>query len=221
MRGRDRGISTSRRNRSARTTGKVGARRRWGGSRGDASHPETAREDTTLRRSQIRFAVIFLIVAAVLFVAYSFPYQENGISERWFQRYLSAYARLAGFVLGFFDRQVSVAGNVISGHMSLKIVKSCDAMEANLLFVAAVAAWPARWHRKLVAGAVGLVVLVVVNVVRICSLYFVGARFPAAFEFLHIDLWPFLIIVVAIAQFVGWAVWMQRVPAVKAAPVGP
>ncbi len=190
----------------------------WRRKRSALAAARRSEEDDAARsqnRSQVRFALTFIVVAIVLFSLYSFPYQERGISEHWFHSYLSGYAHLAGSVLWVFDRAVQVKGTVIDGRFSLNIVKSCDAMEANLLFLAAITAWPARWRRKLVAATVGVSMLVVVNVIRICSLYAVGIHFPSAFEFFHIELWPLLIIGAAIADFLGWAIWM-RPPAAAA-----
>lgn len=169
-------------------------------------------------RPQLRFALIFLVAAGALFAIYSFPYQENGISEHWFHRYLAGYARLAGGVLGLFDRQVHVEGTVIDGRFSLNIVKSCDAMEASLLFLAAIVAWPGRWRRKILAAAVGLVALTLLNVVRICTLYAVGIHFPRAFEPLHVEIWPLLLILATIGNFIVWARWMRPGPAADAPP---
>jgi exosortase/archaeosortase family protein len=162
------------------------------------------------RRAQLRFALTFVLAAGALFSLYAFPYAERGRVQRWFGVYLAGYARLAGHVLGLFDSQVRVVGNVIAGRGSLAIVKTCDAMEANLLFFAAVLAVPARWSRKAVAAVLGTALLVAVNVARICSLYFVGIYFPGAFEFIHIEVWPALLIIVATAEFAAWALWMAR-----------
>jgi exosortase H (IPTLxxWG-CTERM-specific) len=155
------------------------------------------------RGPQLRFVLTFVAAAAVLFSLYSFPYAENGISETWFQGYLRAYARLAGSILSIFDGQVDVAGTVIGGRYWLRIVKTCDAMEANLLFLAAVFAFPARWSRKAVAALLGIVVLVGVNVIRICSLYFIGLYLPARFELFHAELWPLLLIVFSLGKTAG------------------
>lgn len=170
------------------------------------------------RRSQLRFALTFVAVAATLFALYSFPYQESGISERWFRAYLAGYARLAGTVLAVFDPQVKVEGTVIDGRFTLNIVKSCDAMEASLLFVAAILAWPGRWRRKALAIGVGVGGLALLNVARICSLYAVGVHLPSTFELFHIEVWPSLLILATIANFVFWARWLRRAPGAAAVP---
>ncbi len=157
-----------------------------------------------------RFAVTFAAMSAVLFGLYFFPYAENGGSEAWFTAYLAQYARLVGHTLGLVEPHVSVTGNVVSGRFSMSIIKSCDGMEANILFCAATLAFPGSWRRKMLAVACGLVALVAFNVLRLCSLYYVGVYFPSAFEFAHFDVWPLLIVAFALVDFLFVARWVQR-----------
>jgi exosortase/archaeosortase family protein len=175
-------------------------------------------------RAAARFAVTFAALAAVLFALYAFPWAEHGISERLLRGYLAGYARVAGGILGIFDPRVVVAGNVVTGRTALAIVKTCDAMEANLLFLAAVLAFPAapgaalrRWPRKLLAALIGIVAISALNVVRICSLYAVGVYFPSAFELLHVEVWPLLLIAAAAAIFAAAARFLSRPPVLETA----
>jgi exosortase H (IPTLxxWG-CTERM-specific) len=156
-----------------------------------------------------RFAVTFAVLSAVLFGAYFFPYAERGGSETAFAGYLARYAALVGHALRLVEPHVSVTGNIVSGRFSMQIIKSCDGMEANILFCAATLAFPGPWLRKLVAAAGGLVALVGFNVLRLCSLYFIGVYFPAAFEFAHFDLWPLLVISFALVEFLLITRWIN------------
>ena len=175
-------------------------------------------------RPALRFALTFAGAAALLFGAYAFPYRELGMSEGWLRGYLSGYARLAGAILGLFDPRVVVEGNVITGRSALSIVKTCDAMEANLLFVAAVLAFPSapleparRWQRKLIAALAGIAAISSLNVARICSLYAVSIYWPSAFELCHVELWPLLLIIATVALFAAAARWLSRAPAARTA----
>lgn len=156
---------------------------------------------------RLRFAIGFIVVAGALFSVYTFPYEESGISERWFAAYLSLYARLAGGILSQFDPTLTVSGQDILGRFNLRIVKNCDAMEANILFAAAVLAFPGAWGKRLVGVFFGVPVLVAINVLRICSLYYVGIHLPGAFEFFHLELWPLVMTASAVIVFLVWATW--------------
>jgi exosortase/archaeosortase family protein len=161
-------------------------------------------------RAELRFALAFAAISALLLGLYAFPYQELGFSERWFDGYLSAYARLVGKVLGCVESGVHVDGTLISGRYSLRIVKTCDAMEANALFAAAVLALGGPWLKKLGALALGLVALIFANVLRIMTLYYAGALAPGAFRVLHEEVWPLVLVAFAGGAFLLAASWIRR-----------
>jgi exosortase/archaeosortase family protein len=167
------------------------------------------------RASQRRFVLRFFAIAAALLLLYCFPYKENGFSERWFDAFLADYARLARAFIALFDPTATVFNGEIHGRFAVKIVKGCDAMEAKILFVSAVLAFPAKWTRRLMVVALGLVTLTAVNVLRISSLYFIGTFRPTLVDPLHLEVWPFLMVAVASGLFLGGAALMQRAPAAE------
>ncbi|MET0593860.1 MAG: archaeosortase/exosortase family protein [Polyangiaceae bacterium] len=162
------------------------------------------------RRAQVRFAISFAVVAAVLLAVYCYPYEAGGWFEKGLAAYLRGYARIAGGLLGVIEPGIRVADRTIFGRYSLVIVKSCDGMEPNILLLAAIAAFPAPAGRRLVAALIGVPILVVCNLVRICTLYFVGIHLPAWFEFAHLELWPLLFVAIAALTFLQLAAWMKR-----------
>lgn len=164
---------------------------------------------TELGRARLRFAVIFAIVAGALLALYGFPYAAPGFRGDLFAWYLSAYAQVAGAVIRLTDPAVHVAGMDIVGRTSLTIAKNCDAMDVNLLLIAAIVAFPARWPRRLAGIAAGVAVVTAVNVVRIVTLYHLNVRTPAAFDFMHAEVWPFGMVVVAVAAFAVWSRWSR------------
>jgi exosortase H (IPTLxxWG-CTERM-specific) len=145
-----------------------------------------------------------------LITLYLFPYPDGSPPLQVVGFYLRSYARAAGGVLALFDPTVHVSGVLISGRFPLRIVRSCDAGEAMALLVAAVTAFPATWKERLTGAIAGTAVIFVVNVVRICALYFTGVLRPDLFDFVHHDVWPLVIILVALVVFVAWATWVQR-----------
>jgi exosortase/archaeosortase family protein len=167
-----------------------------------------AADSVTAQR--VRFAAGFVLVAGVLFALYTFPYEENGISERWFEDYLAFYARAAGFALHQLDSAVSVHGSDILGRYPLRIVKNCDAIEVNILFASAVLAFPTSWRRRALGLLLGLPALIALNITRICSLYFIGVASPDSFELFHLEVWPLVLVACAALLFMGWANWTER-----------
>lgn len=166
-------------------------------------------ERDELRRRRVRFLATFVVCAGTLLAVYSFPYAEGGLKETWFIGYLAAYARLTGAVLRLFDSGIHVVGRDIVGKVSLTIAKNCDAMDINIVFAAAVVAFPAPWRDRLVGVALGTGVLAVVNVLRIASLYGVDARWPGLFEVAHAEVWPLLLVGIAVVMFLRWSRWAE------------
>lgn len=170
-----------------------------------------------LRRARLRFAVVFVAVGGALMTLYSFPYAQLGLREDWFRAYLAVYARVTGFVLHLLDGSVRVAGSDIVGRTSLTVAKNCDAMDVNILFAAAVVAFPARWPMRAVGIGAGSALLAAVNVVRIASLYFVAIHWPGAFDVIHAEVWPLAIVGLAVAAFLSWSRWVDAARDARAA----
>jgi exosortase/archaeosortase family protein len=153
--------------------------------------------------AQTRFVLIFCSSAALLLLLYCFPYREHGISERGFDAFFAGYARLAHALIRLVDPSALVVGSEIHGRFSVRIIKGCDAMETNILFVSAVLAFPAKLPRKVGAALLGLLLLTALNLLRIASLYAAGAARPDVLELLHLEVWPFVMIAVAALLFLG------------------
>lgn len=149
----------------------------------------------------LRFVVAFAGFAAILLAAYYFPYAEGGAVRRVLDSYLKGYAALAGFLLRPFEPHLVIVGQDIIGRYSLRIVKTCDAMDVNILLTSAILAWPTSIWKRLLGVLAGLTTIAMVNTLRICSLYFIGVYAPGHFELFHIELWPIAIVVIVVALF--------------------
>jgi exosortase/archaeosortase family protein len=160
-----------------------------------------------VRHARLRFAATFAVVAGAALAIYSFPYAEHGVREDWFTRYLAAYARVAGWVLRLTHANVQVAGTEVVGNISLTVAKNCDAMDVNILFVAAIVAFPVGWRRRAIGIGLGVAGLAIANIVRIVSLYYIGVRWPSRFEVVHAELWPFAMVALAVSAFLLWSRW--------------
>jgi exosortase/archaeosortase family protein len=168
-------------------------------------------------RLGLRFGLRFAAIAAVLFAVYAFPFELFGAKQDWLQGYLAAYARLAGGALALVERGVVVDGTYIQGRFAMQIVRNCDAADVNILFVSALLAFPGAWQAKvwLLIGGVGA--LVAANVLRICSLYYVGVFAPERFKVVHEEVWPLLLVVFTVVVFLACVRKLQLPPGDRAA----
>lgn len=153
----------------------------------------------------VRFVLGFLALLAVFYAIYS-PVSQT----EFYKGYLGVLAQISALVLRIGGYTISVTGKLLtcpSPLFSLEIVPGCDGMEALALFVAAVLASPVSLRSRLVFAAIGSIGVFAINILRIVSLFLVGAHFPKRFEVLHWDLWPGLLILVIMSS---WMIWARR-----------
>jgi exosortase/archaeosortase family protein len=157
-----------------------------------------------MTRPRLRFVLTFLGVSSVLLGAYYYP--EPPAPIRVFSEgVLHGYALATGSLLGAFERGVSVSGHDITGRYGLRLVKTCDAMDATILLLSAIAAWPAPWKDRIRALAISIPMLIALNIVRLFTLYYVGVYLPQCFETAHMEVWPVVMLTTLVAWFVYFA----------------
>jgi exosortase/archaeosortase family protein len=149
-----------------------------------------------------RYPLTVAAIAAPLFVFYCYPYADNGVMAAGIHSYLSLYAKIVGTVLSALDPSVVVNGNDVAGHMfSVRIVQTCDAMEVNILLAAALAGFPMPPGRRLVTVLASVPSMTLINIIRLCVLYWVGAHAPSWFRRTHETLAPLLLVACALVIF--------------------
>lgn len=116
-------------------------------------------------------------------------------------------------LLGFSVQGDAQTLSTTAGSFTVAIGNGCNGAWAHLIFLASVLAYPATWKEKLLGLAVGQPVLVVLNVVRVVSLFIIGVYAPTIFRAAHVYVWQFLIIGFAMLMLFVWADQFVRRPA--------
>lgn len=62
---------------------------------------------------------------------------------------------------------------------SLSVAHGCNGVHAVLIFAAAILAFPARWTRRLIGLAAGVVIIFGFNMIRLVNLLLVAVYIPA------------------------------------------
>ncbi len=128
--------------------------------------------------------------------------------------YTTFVANESALALNLFGEHARVAGQVLtSSRFSVTIFNGCNGLEAILIFVSGVVAFPAPWRRKLLGVLLGFVAIQVFNVIRVVSLFYIGVFEPAWFNVSHVFIWQSLVIVFGV---VLWLVWVRRYALVQA-----
>jgi len=138
------------------------------------------------------------------------------IKDGFFPAYLRLNARVSGAMLRMMGEDVSVRDqSMISAEgPAIEIERGCDAVEPSALFVSAVLASPVPLLSRLSAALAGTLLLMILNFVRVISLFLVRVYYPKAFETMHLDVWQALFILLAIMI---WAIWASRMSRKRAA----
>ena len=79
--------------------------------------------------------------------------------------------------------------------------------------------FPAALVSKIPGMLLGTVCLMVLNLARIISLFYVRKHFPSVFEVMHVDVWQTLFVLLAILFWILWAI--RAVPSVSPIPDAP
>lgn len=162
------------------------------------------------RASGTRFVLSAAALMGALYLLYYFPYPAGSWPARALSGFLALQARAAAALIVCFEPGAYAEGAQILGRFPLVIVKACSSLDAQALFAGCVLAFPAPLRAKGLALAAGCALISALNVLRIALLYFVGADAPDAFDSVHEEVMPLLLVVVASAAFAGWAYWLRR-----------
>jgi exosortase/archaeosortase family protein len=83
-------------------------------------------------------------------------------------------------------------------------------MEAVIILLAAVFAFPATFVQKIIGFVSGFVAIHALNVVRIISLYYIAIWDMKWYEWFHLYVWQMLIILDALLVWLIWLRWINK-----------
>jgi exosortase H (IPTLxxWG-CTERM-specific) len=155
-----------------------------------------------MQRTQVLFLVKFfvILVGAYLLIAWN-PVNDNVIVP-----FTTGVAKVSGALLQGIGQPVEVHGTVIrSSRFGVNINNGCNGVEAMLILLASIVAFPASLKARAIGLALGAVVVQLLNAVRIVTLYLLGAYQPRLFDMFHTAVWQILVILSAIAFFLIWS----------------
>lgn len=148
-----------------------------------------------------RFVGIYALVLSLSFLVLAL----RPVNDQIVNPYTTLVAHEARLVLNLFGERATVSKQVLSSpRFSVAIFNGCNGLEAILIFVSGVVAFPAPWHRKVAGIVLGFLAIQVFNVVRVVSLFYVGIFRPQWFSVSHIFVWQSLVIVFSVVLWLGW-----------------
>ena len=81
-------------------------------------------------------------------------------------------------------------------------------LQATLVLLAAILAFPAPWRHKAIGLVIGVVAVQALNIIRVISLFYLGQWSMLAFEWAHLYLWQALIM---LDVLIVWLIWIRKI----------
>jgi len=158
-----------------------------------------------------RFIGIFLFVLLALFSLEMF----GPVHEQVVEPFTGFLATLSVWIITLFDDSVIAYGRVIRdsvGGFAVSIESGCNGVEATIVLIAAVVAFPATWRQRLAAIVIGFLAIQVANLARIISLFYLGQWNFDVFTWIHLYLWPVLIMLDVLIVFIVYLRYISVQP---------
>lgn len=168
--------------------------------------------------NSIRFLVIFL---ACIWLGFAIEIL-TWVQVHFVKPYINGVAGVCGALIKLFGGDAVVAGPIIrsqSNGFAVEIGNDCSGLEVLILLGAAVMAYrAASYSQKLVGFLACSLAIVVINTVRVITLFYLGQYSQSIFDWAHLYIWDVLIIIDGIVVYILWIKWVLRSMQVKDAP---
>ncbi len=159
-------------------------------------------------RAIILKPLFFFIAIMVLFYAIWATqfFQENILSK-----IAAANATVGSFFLNILGMDTNTINErIVSQSFSVNVKAGCDGIEAIMLCVAGMLVFPSKLGQKVKGIFIGVSFLLFLNLFRIMTLFLTGKYYRKAFDFMHLDFWQVLFIILAIITVLIWIQWVNK-----------
>ncbi len=155
-----------------------------------------------------RFFALFVVILLALFAAELTPPAQSAVVIPW----TDALARISAGLVTIFDPHVAAFGKILqstTNGFAISIEAGCNGIEAAIILIAAMLAFPAPWKHRAIGIVAGLAAVQALNIVRVVSLFYLGQWSFKAFEWAHFYLWQALIM---LDVLIVWLLWIRTLP---------
>lgn len=162
-----------------------------------------------------RFISVF---ATVLLILFGLEMQQS-VQLSMIQPFTGVLADISAALIMPFDDAVTATGRVIrhsENQFAVSIEAGCNGVEAAIVLIAAVVAFPAKPLQKAAAIVIGFLAIQAMNILRIISLFYLGQWRMDVFSWSHLYLWPVLIMLDVLIVFLLYLRYLSRAGAQSA-----
>ncbi|MEP5566937.1 MAG: exosortase H [Halioglobus sp.] len=156
-----------------------------------------------------RFVITFSVVLVALFSLEML----NPVQEHLVVPFTTLLAKISATLIAPFDDGVIAYGKVLQFKdtgFAVSIEAGCNGVEATIVLIAAVVAYPASWKARSIAIVSGFFAIQALNIVRIISLFYLGDWDIDIFSWVHLYLWPSLIMLDVLVVFIVYLRYLSR-----------
>ena len=157
----------------------------------------------------LKFLLIFVTCLMVLFTVELL----NPVQAAVIQPFTAVLAWISASIILPLDDTVISSGRVLRDSASgfaVSIEAGCNGVEASIVLIAGVLAFPATWPQRATAIILGFIAIQLLNILRIISLFYLGQWNYEIFEWTHLYLWPVLIMLDVLLVFALYLRWLSR-----------
>jgi exosortase H (IPTLxxWG-CTERM-specific) len=157
----------------------------------------------------IRFLLYFLLAQASLFFLEMLQPVQQAVILPW----TNFLAEISGWLMTLFDDNVAIQGKVIRStinNFAVSIEPGCNGVEAMIVLLAAIIAFPAPIVYKIKGLIIGFFAIQGINLIRVISLFYLGQWSQELFDWAHLYIWQALIMLDALLVFLIWIRYMPN-----------
>jgi exosortase/archaeosortase family protein len=154
-----------------------------------------------------RFVILYIFYIVIFFFMVDYePMRRLLRLEEFYNGFVTA---LSARLIEWMGISVTSSSNVLHlPHANMIVKFGCNGLEAVLIYIAGVLAYPAPWKVKVRWGVAGVLFLEVVNLFRIALLAYVLEYHRSEFDLMHDYVTQSVMIVLAFLLFL---LFLQRV----------
>ena len=156
----------------------------------------------------LRFFILFIVILVTLFAAELTQPVQSAVVLPW----SAALVHISAGLITLFDSHVAAFGKILqntTNGFAVSVEAGCNGIEAAIVLIAAMLAFPAPWKHRVIGILAGLSAVQVLNIVRVISLFYIGQWNMKVFEWAHLYLWQALIM---LDVLIVWLVWIRMLP---------
>jgi exosortase H (IPTLxxWG-CTERM-specific) len=153
-------------------------------------------------RRELKFLILFVVLLGGGFSLISL----NWVNDHVIEPFTGGIASASGAVLNVLGQNVTQTGTILRNpRFAVNIRNGCNGVEAMLIFLAAVLAFPASWKSRLTGLTLGILAIQLVNLIRVVALFLTGIYFPRIFDTSHTVIWQTIVILFGVLLWIFWA----------------